>query len=231
MKEDIIGKRFSKIKTASISSKNTPEEIRDFFNKVEYSDYGDLVLYATEIAATVLKKAGLPVTPIYSYSDNNKECRGFIDRYVIDKLKKEPDSPEGLSARILSNIERQKNNSHSEPLKLAYELGELTTLLKVYGIESSSNKGNAEGKRKPEEFEILAEYLVKEYPDLTFNKLWKKIEDSPDEIKGCYITAGGKICCTVRDSNGEIIKESTRAKSTFQTEYITPTKKKYKNNS
>jgi hypothetical protein len=224
MKEEIKGKRFSKIKTTKAETKEDKIKLLESCASkphTEWRTFDNVILGVTERATAILKKAGLPVTPLYKWIDNSEEAKnknrktdlkidnilkerglpfgdpivergtewsGFISTYVVGYLKNnkgktkyEHDSKEGLAARILTAIELMKIPEQKDNIPmLIFELGELTTLLNVYGIESSGNKGNAEGERPKLWKNTLIKYLCLNYPDNKLREYWDLIPDILD---------------------------------------------------
>lgn len=230
MKEEIKGKySHTKIRVRTITSKDSPEEIKEAFNEPESpcrSFYESYILDATERAEGILKKAGLPTCPIYKQTVKGRRREGYLSTYV-DALGYEHDSLEGLAARIISKIwelrtAEQRNLEQDKILFHAIEFGELTTNLKrnsAIARERSRNK--SEGKRKP--WANIAKRLIDDNPGAEFAACWRLFpHEEEGELYNCYVK-DGELCYS---KYGE--EEDTKSKETFRTAYFYPEKKNRK---
>lgn len=234
MKEKTIGKyTHSKKIVQSFNLNKEALEHDKHYQNTRQKTFENVILDATERAIDILKAANLPTIYLVRFPCpirfNGGEGLSILSAYVIKKLGYEHDSIEGLAASILTTIYQIKENSENKERVslLIFELGELTTLLRINNYTSTTKTTNAKRERKPQGLIDLAEYLVKEYPDFTFNEYWDLIQESDYQIMDCYITDKEKICWMKKKQNDEK-EEVLRTKKTFESEYITPARKKYK---
>jgi len=183
MNEEIKGKRFSRIKITKPDSDSRKDQFKfaEYLantHPTEWRTFENVILGATIRATDILKKADLPISPIYE--DENGQY--LLDSYVIKKRNFKHDSPEGLAAKILSNIELLKTPGQKNNISmLAFELGELTTLLKVYSTESSGNTGNAKKDRPKPWRDDFIKHLCLNYPDNKLYEYWDLIPSILDD--------------------------------------------------
>ena len=203
MKSEIHGKRFSKIKTNTITSDDSLDEVHKFLRNITsqpstvWRTFDNIILYWSERAPIILKENHLPGNALLYLVDKNEQWQSerptsytslketFLSHYVIKELGYNKDSLVGLTARILTIIEQLKTAKNKDALMLAYEFGEAITLLNVYSIESNQNKKNSGKSRKKQWAVKLAEHLVNENPNLKFPEYWGMIPEN-EELLHCY---------------------------------------------
>jgi len=241
VKEEVTGKRFSKVKTRSISSSGSSEEKRFFVDQsadrdtTEWRNFSNLVSRLQSVAKEILQSVNLPSSPMLYWVEGStqwqhqkpdsalqKSC--LLDHYIVNERGFQHDSKEGLSARIITLIEKLGWDA-CDSLEVAFSLGEAATLLKVYEVERLQNSRNAKKERRSVWAIALAEEYVKRFPDSTFESLWEEIPKS-------------ELCSAARYAGYEVYRDGERlyavssdrdeslAKSTFRTSYVSVAKKK-----
>lgn len=240
--EKKYGKHFSRVTAVSTTTDiniEEPHEITELAKSQSHyaSTFDEVILYWSELAIAHLKESNLPykawlfkVDGIEQWqtdrptSDKSYKTSSLFD-HITKELGYDHDGPEGILAKMLNIIDLLKITTHEDPFRLAYNLGQLDTLLTVYEIESNQNKSNARSSRGKKWADDLAEHLVKEDSDLSFTELWMKIPED-DELLNCYRLnkEGKKYLCYSK--SGE--KDGQIAYDTFRTEYIYPIQNKLK---
>ena len=241
----ITGRRFSKVIHWNESS--TQQEIDEAGGFC--TEDGALELWK-EKAVSILKEKNLPYSALVYYTPGTKKWQiepplenkpltapgcinaafmphSFIDVYILKERKREPYSIEGLAARILTIIEYYKNNL-KDPFMLTFELGELTNRLNVTIIESKGGKKAGGHSKQSEPFIKLADSAVWANPDLKNTQYWQILKNEVSESNHYFITTEGKTEYINFDKRDAKTKRIARA--TFETKYIAPARKRFKEN-
>lgn len=202
----ITGKRFSKIESRTISSKDRPEEQEAFFDDIEntptthWKTFSNVLLRWKGIAISILKSKGLPSAPVVAGETEKGSYSEFLEHHIIKRLNYSHDSQEGLAARMLTLIQRLGSAKAEDALLLAFELGEISSLLKTYAIEGSQNRDNAKQTR----LKIWAAELAKELTESheRFPKAWSSIPEEDSDKRYC----GFEVFRSYNDNNKEVLK-------------------------
>lgn len=191
------GKQFSQINTQAL---NNIEEIQDFFisqlggakeGRVLINDWRESIDKHELMAKKFLRKKGIPATQRIckiNFSETWVELSDDLDvdsitsikhliKYVGDRFER--DSKEDLCARIIDCIAMLRSSVNSKnaysSVYHAVEFGKLSTLWKVYYIDSEKKSRNAKADRRKKWAVDFAIHLKNKYEDFSFKEICREI--------------------------------------------------------
>lgn len=207
----------------SANSKNTIDNFASHNTEGYNTPEGVLECWC-EIAASYLKTQGLPCTALVDYEETTDDNRvnqyegASIKAYILDYCGYEPDSIEGLAARILT-IADQYKHKRLNLFMLGLELGEITTLIHVESVL------RFEKPRTPEKhFTAYADELVKANPKLKPGEYWEIVRQNENNFFIDVDKESKKEIIVLEILNEKSIKRSKRQ---FIYKYIKDAQKRY----
>jgi hypothetical protein len=185
--EKISGGRYSKWRTFQKDYESIVEAFEDLCANSESTRDG--MKRVSREYSNFLKEMGMPYTEnVYFDKDNNwfpekPIDNNFIDTscydledYIIKKMGRDRDSPEGLAARVISSAYLSLKNKGDTALEYAYKMGEAHTLFRVYSIYRKM-VSSSRNRKSPEIWKKIAEYLINQYPETSKRKLIELVAD------------------------------------------------------
>ena len=226
----ITGRRFSKVIHWNESS--TQQEIDETGG---FCTAAGAIEFWKEKAVSILKEKNLPYSALVYYTpgtkqwqiepplENNKSFMPycFIHFYILQERKYQPDSIEGLAARILVIADHYKNK-RMDSFMLGYELGKIEKLIHVENVLSNAMlkiRKPAEPKRP---FTDLAKILVNNYKGINNTEYWDILKNDNHEDYEISLFEN-KECLFYSKPDGKILRIS---KKTFIRNSIPEARKK-----
>lgn len=240
MRRVVRGKRrFSKTVVTELDETSSREDFdRTLSMAAKRSrNFDGLVDDLTDNAVVILKKAGLPMTPVVwklkgggwaqTQPTDRADTVGWqsLTKHLEEK-KYEIDSLEYLAAKMVVCGSLAKEFEGQHALLKAYELGMIAQLFRTYLIESVDGQ-KSKGKSKKDWAIGFASHLLDLHGDKSFEFIWKLIPtelDDEDPLDIYRIEENGKSVLIGLD---EFSGRTERiAKETFRTSYYQKEKRR-----
>lgn len=183
-----IGRRFSKRKIKYVDIVNKPEGPEIYAKTTR--PIRTLIKDKAGLAAKYLESVSLPseswilydtssLKPISEGDVYDEGCWCDLDHYVIDILKFEIDSLEGLAARMICHARKALEEFNDDALDAAFNLGETAALFQVYTeLDFQHRKGKKRKPRKNKNILLLIQYLKSEHPEVKDSQLFTLLPKS-----------------------------------------------------
>lgn len=134
----------------------------------------------------------------------------MVDHYLTEYKKTDPDSPEGLAARIL--VWHFALETHGpltkDAVMAAFRLGELMALDRVYSIDRQHAQ-KPKPKRQAEKWRAFARSLIREDPGQSAEHYWASLLDQVHEHGSAEIYRDGEALVWAEDGKESPIRLRT----------------------
>jgi hypothetical protein len=209
MTRRIDGRGFSRRERREV----TIEELAAELMRSPWLSFAERIDRLADNARKVLEDRDLPSTYIVDCSAENdgRFAACCLDHYIARRGYAR-DSLEDFAARIIVTRHRLGEWPAEQREELAFKLGELATLVRVYGITlGSAAKGGAKSERKAWAVEMMRE-LRERYAGESIRGLFKRLPtDDGDSLVGCSVWRDRKFAYWRNNETGEEDQISRRS--------------------